>query len=132
MWRQLDLKRANPTPDAPQGEAGDYMLSLRQNSVFAALSATAHYDPSMAREVAAEYLRRMKAQQQAGPFEMLLSPETRETNREVVLELLQEAAAASDDSAGVPPLAYPFGDPASRLAALAKKIRDWTEGQAAK
>jgi hypothetical protein len=131
MWRQLDLKRANPTPDAPQGEASPYTLGQREYSVLVALSAAAHYDPSIAREIAAEYLRRMKAGQQAGPFEMLLSPETRETNREVVLELLQEAAAASDDSAGVPPLAYPFGDPTSRLAALAKKIRDWTEGQAA-
>ena len=45
------------------------------------------------------------------------------------LEVLQEAAAVSDDSAGGPPLAPYSTDPASRLAALAKKIRDWTAAQ---
>ncbi len=132
MWRQLDLKRADPTPNAPQWEASPYTLGQREYSVLVALSVTARHDSAVACEIAAEYLRRMKAGQQAGPFEMLLSPETRETNRVVVLELMQEAAKGSDDSAGGPPLASFSTDPVARLAALAKKIRDWTEGQAAK
>lgn len=132
MWRQLDLKQANPAPNAPQGETSPYALGQREYSVLVALSAMARHDTAVACEIAAEYLRRMKAGQQAGPFETLLSPKTPETNREVVLELLQEAAAVSDDSAGGPPLAPYSTDPASRLAALAKKIRDWSAADTAK
>lgn len=101
------------------------MLRSRRSSVLEALSATAHGSPALAHEIALEYLSRIEDGQPAGPFATLLSPDTPETNRTVVLALLNNPNAATGDVPDQPPLINIGADPFSPLASIAKKIRDW-------
>jgi len=78
----------------------------RRSFVLAALSAIAHHDPTLAHEIALEYLDRIKDGRAAGPFDTLLSSKTPEANRKVVIALISNV------------------DEGSELAFVAKKIRD--------
>jgi hypothetical protein len=95
-------------------------LRMRQHSVLAALSATAHTTPELASEIALEYLQRMQEGQTVGPFSTLLSPNTTEVNRKVVLALLENPGSFEKNIGDQ----WLSGD-VSPLAALAKAIRDW-------
>ena len=90
-----------------------------------ALSATAHHNPVLAHEIALEYLSRMDDGQPVGPFSTLLSPDTADANRMVVMALLNNSNVDKGKPPNQPPL-YDIGpDSPSSLASLAKKIRDW-------
>ena len=108
-----------PPASATESDPG-MKLRMRQHSVLAALSATAHTNPELASEIALEYLQRMQDGQTVGPFSTLLSPNTTEVNRKVVLALLENPGSFEKNVGDQ----WLSGD-VSPLAALAKAIRDW-------
>lgn len=109
MLKQLDQQLAVAPLASPEDSQSPYQsLRRRQTSVLQALSTIARASPALAHEIAMEYLGRMRDQQSTGPFAPLLSPDTPEVNRRVVIELLRDTNVAKGE-----------------LALVAKRIRDW-------
>ncbi len=108
MLGELDKQVAAATaPAVSNADPNRQGVRLLRTSVLEALSATARHDPKLAHEIAMEYLRRLEQGQPAGPFDILLSAETPEATRKVILALLETE------------------DAPEQLASLAKAIRDW-------
>lgn len=115
MLRQMDeqvIDEPPPPPSHVDSGAPPRGLRGRRISVLEALSVTAGHDPALAHEVAMEYLGRLREGLPAGPFGPLLSPETPEANRTVVMELLRDPTLARGE-----------------LVAVGKRIRDWRAGK---
>ncbi len=109
MLKQLDEQLVGaPSPGSADVDTQYQVLRRQRISVLEALSVTAHQSPSLAREIALEYLGRMRDGQPVGPFATLLSPDTPKANRMVVMELLRHTNAGRGD-----------------LESLAGRIRDW-------
>jgi hypothetical protein len=120
ILHELDQQVAREPAVAITTDSPPNSLRIRQYSVLAALSAAAHYSPELACDIALEYVQRLEQGQPIGPFSTLLSPDTSEVNRTVVLALLKNPGSAD---ANIRNQAN-SGD-ISPLAALAKAIRDW-------
>ena len=126
MLKKLD-KQLAAVPASTYGSnsavSPQAVLPRRRSAVLEALSATAHHNPVLAHEIALEYLSRMEDGQPVGPFSTLLSPDTPDANRMVMMALLNNVEKAK------PPTQTPWSDigpdSPSPLAAVAKKIRDW-------
>jgi hypothetical protein len=113
MLKQMDEQVIDEPPPPPSHVAAGAPprgLRGRRISVLEALSVTAGHDPALAHEIAMEYLGRMGEGLPAGPFGPLLSPETSEANRMVVMELLRDPTVAPGE-----------------LGAVGRRIRDWRE-----
>ena len=109
MLKQLDEQLVGaPAPNPEEFDSPRPVRGGRRISVLEALSATAHHSPPLAHEIALEYLSRMRDEQPVGPFATLLSADTPEANRTVVMELLRNTNVAKGE-----------------LGSVAKRIRDW-------
>jgi hypothetical protein len=114
MLGELDKQVSDaPPPAVSNADPNRQGVRLLRTSVLEALSAMARHDPKLAHEVAVEYLRRLEQGQPAGPFDILLSAETPEATRKVILALLETE------------------DAPEQLASLAKTIRDWRVAETA-
>jgi hypothetical protein len=125
MLKILDEQFAG-TPASPDNVLSQLaVLRRRQSEVLEAMSAIAHHNPVLAHDIALEFLRRMRDGLPAGPFSTLLSPGTPDTNRMVVLELLNNAYVEKDEPRTQAPLSDIGRDARTALAAIARQIRDW-------
>ncbi len=126
MLKELDEQLAGaPTASLEDFKSPKRVLHRRRFSVLEALSATAHHNPALAHEIALEYLSRMENGQPIGSFATLLSPDTPEANRMVVMALLNNANVEKGEPPTQTPLSDIGADAPSQLVSIAKKIRDW-------
>lgn len=108
MLKQLDEQLVDAPEASPEVFYSSRAIRPPRISVLKALAATAHHSPALAHEIALQYLSRMRDEQPTGPFAPLLSADTPEANRMVVIQLLRNTNVAKGE-----------------LASVARAIRDW-------